>query len=86
MSLPLPPCLNASSPPYYILPLVSCNTNALLGEEGVIPNGGSELLRFLVESVFTENTHVAMLLKPYVDWYGLDHPVLKSVGKQVFNQ
>ena len=72
-------------PTKYILPLVSCNTNALLGEEGVIPNGESEYLRFMVESVFTENTHVVMRQKPYVGWYGLDHPVLKSVGKQVFN-
>ena len=39
----------------------------------------------LVKSVHTENTHVVLESEAMVGYLVSDDPVLKSVGKQVFN-
>ena len=38
----------------------------------------------LVESVYKDNTHVVLMMKPMLGWDALNDPFLKSVGKQVF--
>ena len=55
----------------------------LLGEEGVVPTSIGEVLKFLVESVHGENTHVVLESEPMVGYIVSVDPVLKSVGKQV---
>ena len=57
----------------------------ILGEEGVVPTSIGEVMNSLVKSVHTENTHVVLESEAMVGYLVSDDPVLKSVGKQVFN-
>ena len=41
------------------------------------------MFKFLVESVYAENTHIILQMKQYVVAYAPLDPMIKSVGKQV---
>ena len=57
----------------------------VLGDEGIVPRSSSHQAEVLVEGVYKENTHVVLMMKPMLGWNALNDPVLKYVGKQVFN-